>query len=66
VTDPAELRGHLAEGRYPGYAAVHGWVHEPAAGVAVPISGPRAPVVVALAVIIRNEEGRVGPVIPPS
>lgn len=64
VTDPGELRRHLAETRYRGYATVHGWVHEQAAGVAVPISGPGDQVVAALSVIVPNEEGRVAPVIP--
>jgi DNA-binding IclR family transcriptional regulator len=64
VTDPAELRRHLAATRYRGYAAVHGAVHEQAAGVAVPIHGPDDQVVAALSVIIPNEEGRVAPVVP--
>ncbi len=64
VTDPAELRRQLAETRYRGYAAVHGSVHEQAAGVAVPIQGPNDHVIAALSVIVPNEEGRVAPVVP--
>ena len=64
VTDPAELRRHLAETRYRGYAVVHGWVHEEASGVAVPVWGPDGEVVAALSVIIPNEDGRAAPVIP--
>jgi DNA-binding IclR family transcriptional regulator len=64
VTDPAELRRQLAETRYRGYAAVRGWVHVQASGVAVPIHGPGDQVVAALSVIIPNEEGRVAPVVP--
>lgn len=64
VTDPAELRRHLAETRYRGYAVAHGWVHEEASGVAVPVWGPDGEVVAALSVIIPNEDGRAAPIIP--
>lgn len=64
VTEPAELRRHLAETRYRGHAVVHGWVHEQASGVAVPVWGPEGEVIAALSVIIPNEEGRVAPVVP--
>ncbi|MGY1693178.1 IclR family transcriptional regulator [Geodermatophilus sp. SYSU D01105] len=64
VTDPAELRRLLAETRYRGYAVVRGWVHEEAAGVAVPIWGPDGEVVAALSVIIPNDEARPAAVIP--
>lgn len=64
VTDPAELRRYLAETRYRGYSVVPGWVHEQAAGVAVPVYGADGQVVAALSVIIPNEPGRVAPVVP--
>lgn len=64
VTDPVELRRLLAETRYRGYAAVHGWMHDQAAGVAVPIRGPGDHVVAALSLIVPNKEGRVAPVVP--
>jgi DNA-binding IclR family transcriptional regulator len=64
TTDPGELRRLLAETRYRGYAVVRGWVHEQAAGVAVPIWGPDGEVVAALSVIIPNEEARPAAVIP--
>lgn len=64
LTDPEELRRHLAETRYRGFAVVHGGVHEEASGVAVPVSGSNDDVVAALSVIIPNAEGRVAPVVP--
>lgn len=64
VTDPAELRRYLAETRYRGYSVVPGWVHEQAAGVAVPVYGADGQVVAALSVIIPNEPGQVAPVVP--
>ncbi len=64
VTDPATLRRLLAETRYRGYAVVRGWVHEEAAGVAVPIWGADGEVTAALSVIIPNDDGRSAAVIP--
>ncbi|MFW3168847.1 IclR family transcriptional regulator [Geodermatophilus sp. CPCC 206100] len=64
VTDAGELRRHLAEARYRGYAVVRGWVHEQTAGVAVPVWGPDNTVLAALAVLIDNESARVATVLP--
>jgi DNA-binding IclR family transcriptional regulator len=59
VTDPAELRGLLAETRKRGSATVSGAVHLEAAGVAAPVRDRTMNVVAALSVIVPNSPSHI-------
>lgn len=52
ISSPRELRAVLAEVRRQGFAFCPGHVHEDALGIAVPVRGPRQPVVAALSAIV--------------
>ncbi|QCB97509.1 IclR family transcriptional regulator [Arthrobacter sp. PAMC25564] len=57
LTDPAELRRHLAEIRQRGFAVMPGVIVPESSGIAVPVFGPDNTVVAALSVVVpRNEE----------
>lgn len=55
VTDPARLRGLLADVRRQGAAVLPGHLHEEATGVAVPVRDGHDTVVAALSVIVPND-----------
>ncbi|MCA4131566.1 IclR family transcriptional regulator [Arthrobacter sp. M4] len=57
LTDPSELRRHLAAIRQRGFAAMPGVIVPESSGIAVPVYGPDNTVVAALSVVVpRNEE----------
>jgi DNA-binding IclR family transcriptional regulator len=57
LTDPPQLRRHLAEIRQRGYAVMPGVIVKESSGIAVPVFGPDNSVVAALSVVVpRNEE----------
>lgn len=57
LTDPSQLRRHLAEIRQRGYAVMPGVIVKESSGIAVPVFGPDNTVVAALSVVVpRNEE----------
>ena len=57
LTDPAELRRHLAQIRQQGFAVMPGIIVPESSGIAVPVYGPSNTVLAALSVVVpRNEE----------
>lgn len=54
LTDPGQVRAVLHEIRRVGYVLNRGFVHEDAAGLAVPVRGPEG-VVAALSVVVPND-----------
>jgi DNA-binding IclR family transcriptional regulator len=55
IADAGRLRATLHDVRRHGFVLTRGFVHEDAAGLAVPVHGPRG-VVAALSVIVPNDE----------
>ncbi len=58
VTDPAELRGLLADIRRQGFVIADGHMTDGATGVAVPVRDGRGMVVAALNIVVPSAEGR--------
>lgn len=59
ITDPAELRRHLAEIRQRGFAVMAGIIVPESSGIAVPVFGPDNAVVAALSVVVPRQEENV-------
>lgn len=64
ITDPNELRRHLADIRIHGYAVMGGLIVAESSGIAVPIYGPFNDVIAALSVIVPIGEENVRATVP--